>query len=489
MIQLKQVIQALAPQGISLEILKKIPASIAETNLNGTAIDSRHLVPGSLFVALSGERTDGHRYVASAFKNQALAALVDQDSPGGQMVDLRNGHISALDNDLALPLCLRVDNTLTALQQLAAWWQKTLDLRVIGITGSVGKSSTKELVASVLAQKYRTLKNRGNFNNEIGLPLTLLEAGLGQERAVLEMGFYVPGEIRLLCEIAHPMIGIVTNIGTVHAERAGSQEVIANGKAELIESLPNNGTAILNMDDAWVHGMAARTQANVFYYGITAHAHLWASNIHGLGLDGLSLTLHYQGEEHSMTLPFIGRHSIHTILRAVSVGLVEQLDWQMIENGLRQPQSQLRMSVTRASNGALILDDTYNAAPESTIAALDLLAEVSHPDVPDASSPRRVAVLGEMYELGPYERQGHQQVGRHAVQCCDVLIAVGDRSKIIAEAALHAGMDPQQIHWLPTVQEAIPFLRSTIHEKDVLLIKGSHGLRMDRITWALETSA
>ena len=488
MIKMKQVIQALAPEDISLKILKKIPSSIAETTLNGAAIDSRHLLPGALFIALTGERTDGHRYIANAFQNQALAALVEQDVPGQTMIDLRNGQITGWQGETDMPFCLRVENTLTALQQLAAWWRTALNLKVIGITGSVGKSSTKELVASVLAQRYRTLKNRGNFNNEIGMPLTLLDAGLGHERAVLEMGFYVPGEIRLLCEIAQPHIGIVTNIGTVHAERAGSQEVIARGKAELIESLPADGTAILNMDDPWVRAMSASTHAAVFYYGLTPDAHLCASDIHGLGLDGLALTLYYQGEKHPMTLPFIGRHSVLTILRAAAVGLVEGLNWQTIEDGLRQPQSQLRMSVTRASTGALILDDTYNAAPESTTAALDLLAEVTHPDITAASSPRRVAVLGEMYELGPYERQGHQQVGRHAVQCCDILIAVGDRSKIIAEAALQAGMDPQQIHWQPTVQEAIQLLRSTVAEKDVLLIKGSHGLRMDRITWALETS-
>ena len=185
--------------------------------------------------------------------------------------------------DLSTPLCLRVDNTVAALQQIARFWRRKLDLRVIGITGSVGKSTTKEMVAEVLGTRYRTLRSPGNLNNEIGLPLTILRLGSGYERAVLEMGFYVPGEIQFLCDIALPHIGVVTNVGTVHAERAGSQEAIARGKSELIQALPSDGVAILNFDDPWVRKMEEKTKARVFFYGLSPEADLWADQIEGLG--------------------------------------------------------------------------------------------------------------------------------------------------------------------------------------------------------------
>jgi UDP-N-acetylmuramoyl-tripeptide--D-alanyl-D-alanine ligase len=205
-------------------------------------------------------------------------------------LDLRSisSLILSLVSNLQPPLCLRVDNTVTALQQIARYWRRKLEIRVIGITGSVGKSTTKEMIAEVLSTRYRTLKSPGNLNNEIGLPLTLLRLSSGHQRAVLEMGFYVPGEIAFLCDIALPQIGVVTNIGTVHAERAGSQEAIARGKSELVQALPPapEGVAILNFDDPWVRKMEERTKARVFFYGLSPEANLWADNVVGLGLEG-----------------------------------------------------------------------------------------------------------------------------------------------------------------------------------------------------------
>ncbi len=280
---------------------------------------------------------------------------------------------------------------------------------MIGITGSVGKSTTKELVAEVLDQHYRTLKSPGNLNNEIGLPLTLLSLGEGHQRAVLEMGFYVPGEIAFLCDLALPQVGVVTNVGTVHAERAGSQAEIARGKAELVQSLPPapEGVAILNYDDPWVRGMAEKTRARVFFYGLDPQADLWADHVEGLGLEGIRFRLHYRHEVLHLRVPLIGRHSVHAALRAAAVGLVEGLTWQEIVNGLRSQHAQLRLVAVKTDTGALILDDTYNASPESTLAALNLLSEIDG---------RRVAVLGDMLELGQYERQGHEMVGARAAE-------------------------------------------------------------------------
>ena len=476
MIQFQHILTALEAQ----KRMTTYPVRLLDVAFHGAFIDSRQVIPGSIFFAIPGEQTDGHKFVKNAFENGALLAIVEKPIEDFQTYTLEN-----IAQAKQFPVCLQVDNTLEALQKLARFWVKTLNLKTVGITGSVGKSSTKELIAAVLRQKFSTLKNRGNYNNEIGLPMTVLEAGYGHEIAVLEMGFYVPGEIAFLCKIAPPTVGVVTNIGTVHAERAGSREVIAEGKSELVQALPENGTAVLNYDDELVKGMAAKTNANILYYGLTPEADLYADEIKGLGLNGLELTFHYHGENIPTRLPLVGQHSVYTALRAAAVGLTFGMSWDEIIHGLQKADAQLRMTAIKLPNGATILDDSYNAAPESTCAALDLLQEIKHPD----HQLRHVAVLGEMYELGQYEKAGHTQVGRHAVDTCDVLIGVGDRSKIITETALESGMATDTVFWMPDVPQTIAFLRERITPNDIILIKGSHGLRMDRITWALEKDA
>ncbi len=452
----------------------------ASTIITEAAIDSRQVIPGSMFVALPGERSDGHDYLAQAFQRGASFALIQRNVEAPfRVLDLRNG-LAEAEPDLTPPLCLRVENSLAALQRIARFWRRRLSLRVIGITGSVGKSTTKEVVAQVLSQRYRTLRNPGNMNNEIGLPLTMLRLGPGYQRAVLEMGFYVPGEIAFLCDIALPQIGVVTNIGTVHAERAGSQEAIARGKAELVQSLPAapEGTAILNFDDPYVRKMEEKTKARVFFYGLSPESDLWADQVEGLGLDGIRFRLHYSGETLHVHLPMIGRHSVETALRAAAVGLVEGMDWQEILDGLGQGHTQLRLVAVRSESGALILDDTYNASPESMLASLNLLSEVE--------AHRRIAVLGDMLELGPYERQGHEMVGLRAAQVADLLVTLGPRAHIIAEAARRAGMRPTSVVEFEDNNALVHWLQENLSAEDAALIKGSHGLRMDRIISAVE---
>jgi UDP-N-acetylmuramoyl-tripeptide--D-alanyl-D-alanine ligase len=457
---------------------------IATTVITEAVIDSRQVIPGSLFVAIPGEKADGHDFVKEAFRRGASLALIQRDAVADgsfQTLDLRSvSSVEALPREnLRPPLCLRVENTVTALQQIARYWRRKLDLRVIGITGSVGKSTTKELVAEVLSTRYRTLKSPGNLNNEIGLPLTMLRLGSGYQRAVLEMGFYVPGEISFLCDIALPQVGVVTNIGTVHAERAGSQEAIARGKAELVQALPQapDGVAVLNFDDPWVRRMEEKTKARVFFYGLSREANLWADNVTGLGLEGIRFRLHYQGETLHVRIPLIGRHSVHTALRAAAVGLVEGLNWQEILEGLNQGHTQLRLAAVRSPSGALLLDDTYNASPESMLAALTLLDELEG---------RKVAVLGDMLELGPYEKGGHEMVGLRAAQVANVLLTLGERAHVIAEAARRAGMKKSAILEFNEFEPLMEWLTANLAKEDVVLIKGSHGLRMDRITSMLE---
>lgn len=463
-----------------LAALTGTPPERASLIISEASIDSRQVIPASMFVALSGERTDGHAFVGEAFKRGAHIALVQRDlSAQFPQVDCRIGAWTPETGLPQPPFCVLVEDTLKALQTTAAYWRRKHRVRVVGITGSVGKSTTKELVSEVLSQRYRTLKNPGNLNNEIGLPYTLLRLGAGYERVVLEMGFYVPGEIALLCDIAQPQVGVITNIGTVHAERAGSQEEIARGKAELVQALPPapEGVAILNYDDPWVRPMAVESRASVLYYGLDPQAHLWADDIESYGLEGIRFRLNYQHESIYLRVPLIGQHSVQTALRAAAVGIAEGLTWHEIGHGLQQSYAQLRMVAVRTDHGALLLDDTYNASPESTLAALNLLNDLSG---------RRVAVLGDMLELGKYEREGHERVGMRAAEVCAELIAVGEKGELIAIAAVSAGMPAHLVHWVATVSEAIEILRSQLREGDIVLVKGSHGLRMDRIITALE---
>lgn len=451
-----------------------------EQVITDAAIDSRLVIPGSLFVALVGEKADGHEFVAEAFDSGAVAALVEKDMPDDMnLIDLRT---DVSDEDLsqaAIPVCLRVEAVLPSLQKIAKSWRQALPVRVIGITGSVGKSTTKELTAEVLERRFRTIKNPGNLNNEIGLPLSLLRLTEAHQRAVLEMGFYVPGEIALLCDIAQPQVGVITNVSQVHLERAKTMDAIVQGKRELVENLPPapDGLAILNYDDPQVRPMAERTEAKVFYYGLSPLADLWASEIRGLGLEGVRFVMNFNGEKVHVRVPLLGRHSVHTALRATAVGLAEGMSWEEIVNGLQSSQSQLRLVAVRGPKGSLLLDDTYNAAPPSVIAALNLLEELEG---------RRVAVLGDMLELGDYEERGHRMVGARAAEVADELVAVGERAKWIAQEAVLAGLPMESVVTLEDSDEATAYLRDQIGEDDVVLVKGSRGMRMDEIVAALE---
>jgi len=469
--------------GNILEALTSKKYTISNQIITEAFIDSRKAIPGSLFIALKGEKTDGHNYIESAFASGARLALIQQDlSPKFRAIDLRNQNENLDKSIPETPFCILVDDSLKALQNIARWWRRQLELRVVGITGSVGKSSTKEILTEVLRQRYRTYKNPGNYNNEIGLPLTLLNLGSGYERLVLELGFYYPGEIRFLCGIAEPDTGIVTNVGTVHAERAGSQQAIAEGKAELVECLSKSpdGTAILNFDDPFVKEMGKKTSARVIYYGLSREADIWADEIKGKGLQGIEFRMHFKTRSMKMTVPQIGRHSIQTILRASAAGFSEGLTWEEITEGLLSSNSQLRLVSVRTRSGAMILDDTYNATPESTIAALDLLDELRG---------QKIAVLGDMLELGKYEEAGHKQVGQKAAEVVNHLVAVGQRGRIIAETAQEEGLPPTAVTWVKNASDAANLLKYNLKEGDIVLIKGSHGLRMDRISAELEEAA
>jgi UDP-N-acetylmuramoyl-tripeptide--D-alanyl-D-alanine ligase len=448
-------------------------AETAGLPLVEVVVDSRLVEEGSLFVALPGEHTDGRLFVADALGRGARAVLVQErpdDCP--TTIDVRQ----ELDpgSPLVLPVCFQVADTLNALQDLAAYWRREhIDSHVVGVTGSVGKTTTKELIAAVLQQRFQTLKSPGNYNNEIGLPLTLLRLHRGVEWVVQEMGMYDLGEIAHLASIAQPEIGVVTNVGPTHLERLGTIERIAQAKAELPQALPSDGLAILNGDDPHVRSMGALTRAkDVLYYGLEPNNDLWASDVRTRGLEGLLLRFHFQGRSVHVRLPLLGRHSVHGALAAAAVGLSQGLAWDEIVSGLRDESARVRLLVVPGLRGTTILDDAYNASPASTIAALNLLAQMQG---------RRVAVLGDMLELGKYEEAGHRIVGRRAREVVSLLITVGRLGQVIADEAVAVGMPASEVHAVADNGEAIGILQRILAPGDFVLVKGSRGVAMESI--------
>lgn len=430
-------------------------------------VDSRLAEEGSLFVALRGEDGDGHDYVKDAFERGALAALVEREIEGYPVTKDASSLPSSPE-----PFCLLVEDSLRALQDLAAYWRRRFDLRVIGVTGSMGKTTTKETIWSVLRKAFPTSKSEANYNNEIGLPLTLLNLDESCQKVVLEMGMYDLGEIALLAEISQPQVGVITNVSHAHLETLKTLARIAQAKAELVEALPSNGVAILNGDDPRVKAMAQKTKAKVFFYGLSPDCDLWASDIESRGLQGVHFHLHHGEETLHVRAPLLGRHSVHAALAAAAVGLVEGEPWDQIVSGLQDIAAQLRLIAIPGLKGSTIIDDTYNASPASTLAALNLLSDLEG---------RKIAVLGDMLELGSYEERGHQLVGRRAAETVDKLVTVGPRGCIIAEEAQALGMDEDDLFAVENNQEAMKVLRRLIASGDLILIKGSRGMKMEEI--------
>lgn len=470
MLTLAHFLQTLIPQ---------YEATGQEPVISSVVMDSREVESGSLFVAEKGDKADGHDFITEAFARGAIAALVERPISGDHTtIDLRDGQPlpSPLPLSTSTPVCLVVSNSVAALQASAKAWRARSTAQVIGITGSVGKTSTKDLTHAVLSQRFKTFKSPGNRNSILGLPMALFGLRPSHEKAVLEMAMYVPGEIATLCEMTQPEIGVVTLIGPVHLERVGSMEGIVAAKRELVEALPAHGVAILNRDDERVMSMAEHTQARIFTYGLDGRADLWADNIQSMGLNGVRFMIHHERDHLNVHVPLIGRHSVHTALRATAVGLAVGMSWDQIVRGLQDTAVELKLVSVPGPKNSLIIDDTYNANPESTLAALNLLE-----DFP----ARRMAVLGDMLELGYMEESSHRLIGRRVANVAQELVAVGQRARWIAEEAVQAGLPAERVALATDSATAVPVVEARIEEKDVILIKGSLGMRMDKIVSAL----
>ncbi|MYD15582.1 MAG: UDP-N-acetylmuramoyl-tripeptide--D-alanyl-D-alanine ligase [Chloroflexi bacterium] len=424
-------------------------------------IDSREAVPGSLFVALRGERMDGHLFVDDALARGASAALVSAAS------------------GLGGPHLFVVDDPLTALQQAGRNWRARVDAQVVGITGSVGKTTVREATYQLLSRHTATHQSPRNFNGDIGMPIALLGIDRSHEWAVIEIGPYSQAEMELLVSSAQADIAIVTNVGPTHLERFGTLNDTERIKGLLPESLPPGGLAILNGDDPRVRRMSTRTRAETITFGLGEDCDLRATDVEARGFDGVEFTIvdRLGGQEQRTFTPLPGVHQAMTALAAAAVGLRAGLELAQIDDALRALSPGSRLMQRTAWNGAAIIDDSYNAAPLSMRAALDLLRDCR---------PRRVALLGDMYELGTEEQQAHHEVGRLAAECCDWLIAVGPRSRFIVDAAREAGH--QRACWVEDAEQATQILRSSLERTDTLLVKASHAMHLERVVERLADS-
>ncbi len=437
----------------------------AAAEVTGTVtVDSRTVGPGDLFVALPGERVDGHDYLAAAAAAGAAVALVARPDP-------------------ALP-CVAVDDPVAGLGRLAAAVHGRLTagagvqgLRTVGITGSSGKTSTKDLLGQVLAAAAPTVSPPGSYNNDIGLPLTVLDADEETRFLVLEMGARGPGHIARLCAVARPQVGVVLNVGSAHLGEFGSADGVAQAKGELVEALADDGTAVLNADDPRVLAMAGRTRAHVVTTGRGADADVRASDVVLDDQARARFTLTAQGQSHPVALQVVGEHQVANALSAAAAAIALGLSPAQVADALSAaaPRSRWRMEVTRRPDGVTVINDAYNANPESMRAALAALAGLP--------GSRRIAVLGAMAELGPGAPAEHDRLGRDAAAAgIDLIVAVGADAVGIADGAVAAGRraGEESVH-VPDRTAARDLLDDVLRPGDVVLVKASRSYGLERL--------
>jgi UDP-N-acetylmuramoyl-tripeptide--D-alanyl-D-alanine ligase len=447
--------------------------------LPGAAVDSRLVQPGDLFVALPGANTDGHQFIGSAIAAGAGAILC-----------ARPAEVAGTRRVPQLVL----DDPLVVLQRLAqARLARQPETKVVGITGSSGKTSTKEAVAALLSHLAPTLRTPASFNTETGLPLTVLRLEPEHHFAVLEMGAQRVGEIAMLCRIAPPCVGVITTVGPAHLEYFGSIEGVERAKSELVRALPADGFAILNADDRRVRRMARRTRARVVTYGQRVGADVRALRVGGDPLQGLRFTLTYGDQHARVHLNLPGEHAISTALAAAATALTCGLSIEAVAAGLGELRAPKRRGEIKAGpNGSTLVDDTYNANRQSVEAALRLLQAAKVP-----AGARRWAVLGDMFELGTHAAAEHALVGTMAASMVDELVVVGAETEHVADAAQAAGLPPGHIHHFvvdvsdqtalrQARQAAAACVRERAGPGDLILVKGSLGMGMDAVVATLQ---
>ena len=429
---------------------------------HSVVIDSREVKPDSVFFAIQGERLDGHQFVPQALQT-ALGAVVSQapeNIPAGKGIVL-------------------VGDTTLALQMLARAIRQRYDFTLVAITGSAGKTTTKEMIAALTGTEKRTFKSWGNFNNLIGCPLCIDNTPDDAEVVVSEMGMNHKGEIATLAGLTRPDVGVYTNIAPVHIEFFGTIEKIAEAKRELLENVKSDGTIVLNTDNEHVMRISEGFGGTKVTYGIEHDAQYRATAVTERGLLGTRFTIRAEGEDRDFELALPGRHNLANLLAAIATARVIGISWDGIANGIAEVRPAYHRGVVVPYRGATIYDDTYNSNPYALASALTLLEQ--------AEATRRVAVIGDMLELGERELEYHRESGRAIPKAVDAVIGVGRRAKSLLDGAREAGFADDRLHHFDDAQAAGEFLKDFIREGDLVLIKASRGIGLDKIVTMLAT--
>ena len=433
----------------------KVSARFEHLRVSRMQSDSRNVRSGDLFVALKGAKADGHDFAETAINHGAVAALVSRP-------------ISE-----KLP-SIEVEDTLRAYGDIAAGYRKLTGVKVVGITGSVGKTTTKEMTASILEAVYHTAKTEGNHNNNLGLPMTIMDMPENTEVAVLEMGMNHSGEMEYLSDIARPDLAIITNIGTMHIEHLGTREGILQAKLEIMRGMPDDGAGVFNGDEPLLWNIRAIGKHKKYYYGIENHAcDVTATDIVELD-DGVRFVVHGFGQQFELFVPMLGRHAVYNALAATTVGLLLGVKPEQIQARFSSFHNTGMRQKIYVKNGVTIIEDCYNAGPESTEAALDVLAGIK-------TDGRRIAVLGDMLELGNRSAAEHYRIGRLAVGKADLLLTYGEHSVRTLTGAITGGMNPKNTDHFDTHEDMAHMLKMRVSEGDVVLFKGSRGMRMEKV--------
>ncbi|WP_432664770.1 UDP-N-acetylmuramoyl-tripeptide--D-alanyl-D-alanine ligase [Wukongibacter baidiensis] len=457
MIQLKDIIAA--TNG-------KLLSGDENTQFKGISIDSRKIEEGCLFIPIIGERFDGHRFIEDALNLGAIGTLTSKK------INFNNDSKKCI---------IMVEDTLKALQDISKYFLKKANIPVVGVTGSTGKTTTKELIYNVLSQKYNVLKNKGNFNNHIGLPLTLLDIEKEHEIVVLEMGMSGRGEIDLLAKITNPEVGVITNIGICHIENLGSKEEIFNAKMELKNHMDESSLLILNGDDDYLGKMKNEgTTYRKVFAGLKEDNDIYAAKINDLGYEGVEFSAVIDGKTHDFKLNVPGIHNVYNSLLAIGVGMHYNISLEKIKLGLSSfGGNKMRLNIIEVEDNIKLINDCYNANPDSMEAALSVLKSIE--------AKRKIAILGDMLELGDFSERAHKEVGKIVFENgIDILLTVGKDAVNIMNGAIESGFPKERVFAVNNNITAANILNTLKKSGDLMLVKGSRGMKMEEIVQYLQ---
>lgn len=425
--------------------------------ISGAVIDSRLVENDYLFFAVKGERCDGHDFINQVYEKGALCTIVEKK----------------IDTDRPYII---VDSSLLALKKLAAYYRSILNIKIIGITGSVGKTSTKEFIASVLCTQYDVLKTEGNFNNEIGVPLTILKIRQNHEIAVIEMGISDFGEMTRLSEIAKPDVCVITNIGTCHLENLGDREGVLRAKTEMFGNASSNCSVVLNGDDDKLITITDVKGKQVHFFGHSEKFKCYCSNIENNGIDGTKCNIHLYSKEIKVEIPIPGEHMVGNAMAASLIGYLLNVTMENIKKGIESIQSVGgRVNIIRGKY--TVIDDCYNANPVSMKASLDLLS---------TAKGRKIAVIGDMYELGLREKELHMEIGNYASNKSDYIFSTGSFSEVIKQGCDKSAISMENVNIFENIDDLIYNIKQFVTKGDTILVKASHSMHFEKIVKALQ---